>query len=151
RRRLNGPVDGWKQMLLDGGRLYITRNGSPAKKPDDGGAEFLAVNARTGETIWQQPWGAVQLTCRASPGSVGNVVAGFTAEGMPAKPVARAFDAATGKPLWRHELPSDLKTIAGGACVLDGAMFFSCGFTWGKGAGSTIAVEPATGKVLWTS
>ena len=65
--------------------------------------------------------------------------------------MARAFDAATGKPLWRHELPSDLKTVAGGACVLDGTMFFSCGLTWGKGAGSTIAVEPATGKVLWTS
>jgi outer membrane protein assembly factor BamB len=65
--------------------------------------------------------------------------------------VARAFDAATGKPLWRHELPSELKTVAGGACVLDGTMFFSCGLTWGKGAGSTIAVEPASGKVLWTS
>src|SRR5207244_10111866 len=27
RRRLNGPTDGWKQMLLAGGRLYINRNG----------------------------------------------------------------------------------------------------------------------------
>jgi len=41
--------------------------------------------------------------------------------------------------------------VAGGACLLDGTMFFSCGLTWGEGAGSTIAVEPATGKVLWTS
>jgi outer membrane protein assembly factor BamB len=69
---------------------------------------------------------------------------------MPPKPVARAFDAATGKPLWRHELPADLpRNVPGGACMLDGIMFFSCG--QGKNAGATIAVEPATGKVLWTS
>jgi outer membrane protein assembly factor BamB len=151
RRRLNGPVDGWKQMLLDGGRLYITRNGSSTRKPEEGGPSFLAVDARTGATLWQQPWGSIQGTCRSSPVIVGNVLAGFTAEGKPPKPVARAFDAATGKPLWSHELPSDLKTVAGGACLLDGTMYFSCGLTWGKGVGSTIAVEPATGKVLWTS
>src|SRR5262249_19182582 len=98
RRRLNGPVDGWEQMLLapltlpsppsEGGegrvrgRLYITRNGaSTARKPGDGGSELLAVDAGTGETIWTQPWGVIQSTCRGSPVSVGNVVAGFTAEG----------------------------------------------------------------------
>lgn len=151
RRRLNGPVDGWKQMLLDGGRLYITRNGSTTRKVGDGGSELLAVDARNGETLWQQPWGSIQGTCRSSPVLVDKVVAGFTAEGTPPKPMALAFDSTTGKPLWRHELPSDLKTVAGGACVLDGVMFFSCGLTWGKGVGSTIAVEPVTGKVLWTS
>src|SRR5439155_20198822 len=114
-------------------------------------SEFLAVDARTGETLWRQPWGAIQSTCRSSPVIVGDVVAGFTAEGKPPRPVARAFDAVTGKSLWSQELPSDLKSVAGGACVLDGTMFFSCGLTWGKGAGSTIAVEPKSGKVLWTS
>lgn len=148
RRRLDGPVDGWTQMLLDGGRLYLNRNGRAKGGPGEGGS-FLAVDARTGATLWQQPWGAIQNTCRGSPVVVGTVVAGFTAEGVPPKPVARAFDTATGKPLWQHELPSDLKVMAGGACVLDGTMFFSCG--QGKAAGSTIAVEPATGKVLWTS
>jgi outer membrane protein assembly factor BamB len=152
RRRLNSPVDGWEQMLFDHGRLYITRNGSSTtRKPGDGGSEFLAVDAGTGETIWQQPWGVIQSTCRTSPVIVGKVVAGFTAEGKPGKPMAKAFDAATGEPLWSHALPSDLKTVAGGACVLDDVMFFSCGLSWGKGAGSTIAVEPATGKVIWTS
>ena len=63
--------------------------------------------------------------------------------------VARAFAAYTGKPLWRIELPGNAKSLAGGACVLDGTMFFSCGQTWGKGAGGTVAVEPKTGKVLW--
>ncbi|MGE3804258.1 MAG: PQQ-binding-like beta-propeller repeat protein [Gemmataceae bacterium] len=152
RRRLNGPVDGWKQMLLDNGRLYVTRNSPyPGRAAGDGGSEFLAIDAANGETIWQQPWGTIQGTCRSAPVLVGKVVAGFTAEGKPAVPVARAFDAATGKPLWRHELPADLQKIAGGACVLDGVMYFSCGHTWGKGAGSTIAVDPATGKLLWTS
>src|SRR4029077_9029486 len=105
------------------------------------------VDARSGATLWQQPWGSIQGTCRSSPVIVGKVLAGFTAEGSPPKPVARAFDAATGKPLWRHELPSDLqKGVAGGACVLDGIMYFSCGATWGKGSGSTVAIDPTTGK-----
>jgi len=152
RRRLNGPIDGWKQMLLDGGRLYITRNSTSNKRPvGEGGSEFLAVDAGTGETLWTKPWGSIQGTCRSAPVKVGNVVAGFTAEGTPPKPVAIAFDAFDGKPLWRHEMPAELKNVAGGACVLDGVMYFSCGLTWGKGAGSTIAVEPATGKLLWTS
>src|SRR5581483_10673326 len=77
RRRLNGPVDGWKQMLLDGGRLYINRNSPyPGRKAGDGGSEFLAVDARTGKTLWQQPWGSIQGTCRSSPVIAGNVVAG---------------------------------------------------------------------------
>src|SRR5262249_12130345 len=39
RRRINGPVDGWKQMLLDGARLYITRNSHyPNRKPGQGGS-----------------------------------------------------------------------------------------------------------------
>jgi len=152
RRRLNSPIDGWKQMLLDRGRLYITRNGAlTTRVPGNGGSEFLAVDARTGETLWHQPWGAIQATCRGAPVLVGKVVAGLTTEGTPPKPVAQAFDSDTGRPLWRHELPADLKTVAGGACVLDDVMFFSCGLGWGKGAGATIAVEPATGKVLWTS
>src|SRR5262249_22173389 len=93
-----------------------------------------------------QRWGVIQSTCRTSPVIVGNVVAGFTAEGKPAKLVAKAFDAATGKPLWSLALPSDLKTVAGGACVLDGVMFFSCGLSSGKGAGAA-----RTGKIIWTS
>src|SRR5262249_49519420 len=71
--------------------------------------------------------------------------------GDPPTPQAQAFDAATGKPLWKHVLPGSAKSIAGGACVLDGIMFFSCGQSWGNGPGGTIAVERASGKVLWTS
>src|SRR5262249_6700409 len=53
RRRLNGPVDGWKQMLLDRGRLFVTRNGSSlTRKRGDGGSEFLALDAGTGEELW---------------------------------------------------------------------------------------------------
>lgn len=153
RRRLNGPVDGWKQMLLHDNRLFVTRNGrSAARKQGDGGSEFLALDAATGETLWTRPWGSIQGTCRSSPVLVGDVVAGFTAEGTPSKPVAKAFVAKTGKPLWSHELPGKLpKGVAGGACALDGVMFFSCGHTWGKGEGATIAVEPSKGKLLWST
>lgn len=152
RYRLNGPVDGWKQMLLHGRRLYLTRSTAGKQRPiDAGGPSLCCLDADTGAMIWQQPWGTSQGTCRGAPVLVGDVVAGFTVTGDPPRPHAQAFDAATGKPLWKHELPGDVKSTAGGACVLDGVMFFSCGQTWGNGPGSTIAVEPASGKVLWTS
>ncbi len=151
RRRLNSPVDGWEQMLLDQGRLFITRNaGKLDRKPGAGGAELLSVEAKNGRTRWETTWGSIQGTCRTSPVLVGNVVAGFTVEGSPPRPVAKAFDADTGKPLWSHDMHGDAKTRAGGACVLDGMMIFSCGHTWGNGAGATIAVEPKSGKIQWS-
>jgi outer membrane protein assembly factor BamB len=153
RKRLTGPVDGWKQLLLDRGRLFVTRNApsSRRRKPEEGGASFSAFDARDGKLLWQTEWGRLQGTCRTAPVAMGDVVAGITTEGEPVRPVARAFDAATGKPGWRVELPGNEKSLAGGACILDGVMFFSCGQTWGSGPGGTVAIDPKTGKVLWRS
>ncbi|MBI2808565.1 MAG: PQQ-binding-like beta-propeller repeat protein [Planctomycetes bacterium] len=153
RQRLNGPIDGWKQLLLDRGILYVTRGSSRLgeRKPGEGGASFRAFDAASGKLRWEIPWGALQGTCRTAPVIVGDVVAGITMEGKPMKSIAAAFDRNTGKPLWRIDLPGSAKSLAGGACVLDGVMFFSCGLSWGGGPGSTVAVEPASGKVLWTT
>jgi outer membrane protein assembly factor BamB len=157
RQRLNGPIDGWKQLLLDRGRLFVTRSATSGTRrpPEEGGPSLSAWDARTGKLLWRKPWGSLQGTCRTSPVAVGDVVAGVTTEGDPPKPVALAFDAATGRPLWRLELPGEPtprgKLLAGGACVLDGTMFFSSGQTWGNGPGGTVAVEPATGRALWTT
>ena len=52
-------------------------------------------------------------------------------------------------PTLAQPLPSDLKTVAGGACVLDGVMYFSCGHTWGKGPGSTQAPFAFLGCVAY--
>jgi len=152
RQRLNGPIDGWKQMLVHDGRLYFTR--STAGKPRDietGGPSFCCMNADTGAMIWQQPWGISQGTCRAAPVLVGDVVAGFTVTGDPPLPHVLAFHAITGKPLWKHVLPGTAKSMAGGACVLDGVIYVSCGLAWGDGPGSTMAIDPASGKALWTN
>jgi len=153
RQRLTGPVDGWKQLLLDHGRLFVTRNGrtSRRRKPEEGGATLTAFDATTGRLLWQQPWGSLQGTCRTAPVVVGDVVAGITTDADPVRPVAKAFDAATGKPMWQIALPGNEKSLAAGACVLDGVMFFSCGQTWGNGAGGTVAVDPMTGTTLWTT
>jgi outer membrane protein assembly factor BamB len=153
RHRLTGPMDGWKQLLLDGGRLFVTRNGrtSRRRKPTEGGASLTAFDTATGRQLWQQPWGSLQGTCRTAPVSVGGVVAGITTDADPVRPIAKAFDAATGKLLWQVALPGNQKSLAGGACVLDGVMIFSCGQTWGDGAGGTVAVDPKTGRTLWTT
>jgi outer membrane protein assembly factor BamB len=57
RQRLTGPVDGWKQLLLDRGRLFVTRNGrTPHRRsPDEGGPTLTAFQAATGRLLWQQP------------------------------------------------------------------------------------------------
>ena len=166
RQRLTGPMDGWKQLLLDrrdGGpqrqrsaaltRLFVTRNGRTSRRrgPKEGGPTLTAFDAATGHQLWQQPWGSLQGTCRTAPIVVGDVVAGITTDAEPVRPVAKAFDVVSGEPLWKITLPGNEKSLAGGACVLDGVMFFSCGQTWGNGAGGTMAVEPKTGKVLWTT
>jgi outer membrane protein assembly factor BamB len=151
RQRLNSPIGGWQQLLLDGGRLFVTRSTAAlrTRKPAEGGSAFSAFDAETGQLLWQQPWGSLQGTCRTSPVSVGDVVAGITQEGTPPQMRVRAFHAKTGEPLWSLELPGNEKLMAGGACVLNDKMIFSCGQTWGSGIGATVAVEPATGKILW--
>lgn len=152
RQRVNGPIDGWKQALLHEGKLYLCRSTTRGTRgPEIGGPSLSCFDARTGTRLWQQPWGISQGTCRAAPVLVGNVVAGFTVTGEPPLPHALAFEASTGKPLWKHPLPGDAKSLAGGACVVDGLMLFSCGQTWGNGAGGTIAVEPDSGKIVWKS
>lgn len=151
RQRLNSPIGGWQQLLLEGGRLFVTRSTAAlrTRKPEEGGSAFSAFDAATGERLWQTPWGSLQGTCRTSPVIVGDAVAGITQEGTPPQMRVRAFHAKTGESRWSLDLPGNGKLMAGGACVLSDKMIFSCGQTWGSGAGATMAVEPATGKVLW--
>jgi outer membrane protein assembly factor BamB len=151
RKRLTGPVDGWKQMLHDNGQLFVTRNARTSRRrtPEQGGPTITAFDAATGRQLWQHPWGLLQGTCRAAPVIVDNVVAGITTDGDPVRPVAKAYDAGSGRLLWEVALPGDKKSLAGGSCVMDGVMYFSCGQTWGNGAGGTVAIDPKSGKTLW--
>lgn len=151
RQRLNSPVGGWKQLLLHQGRAFVTRSAraSSIRKPEEGGATFSAFDAGTGKLVWQKPWGALQSTCRTAPVAVGDVVAAITMEGTPLRPIVKAFSAKTGEPRWTLELAGNEKLMSGGACVVNETMIFSCGQTWDNGVGSTVAVEPASGKVLW--
>ncbi len=74
--------------------------------------------------------------------------------GFPAdqKPLVRAYDIETGKEVWTRDFS---KYGAGGddagMCLMDGTIYYSCYFG-GKGPlGVTAAIEPETGRVLWST
>ena len=106
RQRLNSPIGGWQQVLLDRGKLFVTRSTAAlrTRKPEEGGSAFSAFDAETGKLLWQAPWGSLQGTCRTSPVIVGDVVASITQEGTPPQMRARAFQAKTGEPLWSLDM-----------------------------------------------
>ena len=68
------------------------------------------------------------------------------------KPLVRAYDMQTGEERWTLDFS---KYGSGGddagMCLMDGTLYYSCYFG-GKGpTGVTAAIEPETGKILWTT
>jgi outer membrane protein assembly factor BamB len=108
--------------------------------------------------LWNTDIGGRYIWENSSPVVAGDKVAfGFAAKGTPPGTVIQAWETASGKPAWRVEL-----NVAGnrsgsiGGCT-DGRVLY---FTAGAGAwqwkqegdrqrGEAVAIEAATGKVLW--
>ena len=68
----------------------------------------------------------------------------------PAGQVVDAWDAATGRPLWRVTFRSGGKRLNGPAgCAGDGLMFFTGGGESRDATGETVAVVPRSGEILW--
>jgi len=68
------------------------------------------------------------------------------------KPLVRAWDFETGRELWTRDFSEfGAGGDDAGMCLLDGTLYYSCYFG-GKGpTGVTAALEPATGRVLWST
>jgi outer membrane protein assembly factor BamB len=97
------------------------------------GADFVAVDASTGEIAWRQPL-AGDLTGTAT---VANGIAYIGASGDTDTTPLRAFDAASGTPLWESE-----ESLASPA-VADGVAYS------GSTTGLVAALDAATGEVRW--
>ncbi|MHC4177994.1 MAG: PQQ-binding-like beta-propeller repeat protein [Planctomycetota bacterium] len=75
------------------------------------------------------------------------------------KPLVRAYDIDTGKEVWtadfsKHGFGGD----DAGLCLMDGTLYYSCFFGYlrrggnaPRATGVTAAIEPATGRLLWST
>jgi glucose dehydrogenase len=98
-------------------RFWDPSNGWPCIKPP--WAEIFAVNAKTGDIVWREPFGTVDaLAAKGFPNtgapntgpmivtSSGLIFIGGTNDGR-----FRAFDARTGKNLWTEKIDASAHTI----------------------------------------
>jgi outer membrane protein assembly factor BamB len=148
-----GPGD-THGALSAGGRVYVAR---PQTRPGLKGSDISCLDESTGKTLWTAEIGAAgDGHSWVSPVLADGRVAFASVKGEPAKPVAEAWDAETGKPAWQVELGvkpgKPIRAPAG--CASGGTFFFSVGgMTDNKPedryGGETVAIEAKTGKVLW--
>jgi len=155
RRRL--PLQTWARhgALCANGRIYVPRP-RQGVKPGATLSALCCLDAATGDTLWQADIGMC-ASSRAAPALANGVVAfGSRYEGGPA---VEAWDAITGKTLWRIELDARGDQMAGPNGCADGATFY---FSVGQGKwqwkqegdaprGQTVAIEGRSGRILWTA
>jgi len=161
RRKLSDQAWCRSALLCADGKVYVPRMFSLRYPKSLGNASSLyCLDGETGRILWQRPIG-IGDRLRASPVFADGVVAfgSLYQEGesptfcRPEEAVGQAidaWDADTGRPLWRVALESDGKYLNGPAgCVGDGLFFFTGGGENSGDTGETVAIEPRTGKIRW--
>ena len=163
RRHLPGQAWCRSALLAAEGNIYVPRMFS-LRYPKSLGvpSELFCLSGETGELIWRASIG-IGDRLRASPIYCDGVVAfgSLYKEGDPPTffsgqhavgQAVDAWDATSGKPLWRVKIASDGKVLNGPAgCAGAGVMFFTGGGEGNRDRGETIAIDPRTGGVLWRS
>jgi len=157
RRRLPPVGQEWGNssgLLAAGGRLYVPR-------PNDKMAgTFSCLALETGAILWSSDIGGRGIWQRSSPvPAAGKVAFGYTMKGTPPATIIQAWDADTGTPAWQVELNvagNRAGSIAG--CTDGRVMYFTAGaqaWQWkqqgDKKRGEAVAIDAATGHVLWRS
>jgi len=151
-------VGGFSSFAVSGGKAFTLtmRNVEGADRET-----LVALDANTGKELWFAPLGPIKINDGGNDGAADNKggdgprctpsIDGDKVYVNSSKLVVSCFDAATGKPVWSHDL---LKEFAGrnigwgnaASALVDGDLVF----IGGGGAGqSLIAFEKATGKVAW--
>jgi len=147
RRQLPGLKRGFGSagragILCSGERVYLPRSKN--------GGKLFCLDRRNGAVLWTAAIGYGSGS-RAAPVTAGDVVAFGFLQGRPARSIVKAWDAESGKTLWEVELKNSSKqrTSASSGCAAGVIMIFSGGSSGKKGSGETLAIEAATGKVIW--
>jgi outer membrane protein assembly factor BamB len=153
RRKL--PYQAWTRasLLLGEGKAFISRMFSPRyPKTPDVPSEFYCLDLETGDMVWSREIG-VGDRLRCSPTYADGVVAyGSLYDHLSGSPrqIVEAWDADSGRSLWRIALNSSGELLNGPAgCAGNGLMYFTGGGETEPRTGETIAVVPWTGEVMW--
>src|SRR5262245_61012582 len=104
------------------GRLFVSSNvGDPATNLSTGVAKLFALDAGTGEILWQVDAGTGVF-------GAASVADGVVYQGT-VDPAMEAFDAESGASLWKYE-PGG--SVGGGPSVVDGTLYWGYGFWLGE-------------------
>jgi outer membrane protein assembly factor BamB len=137
---------GYATPIIVGDRVYVF-----ARRRDDD--VMLCLNAETGDLIWETRYpapyapGKPAATHGAGPKATPTYHLGRLFS-LSASGILAAFDAATGKLLWKTAAPSEAPYFnAASSPVADGALVFAHPGNYGP----LTAYDAATGRVSWTA
>jgi outer membrane protein assembly factor BamB len=128
--------------LCQDGRIYVPRAVSKQR------GLLYCLDQETGETLWTAPLGGSSWYARGAPVPAAGRIAIGHLKGDPPASVVEAWDAKTGAPAWEVKLEA-AKAEAHG-CASGGTLVFSGGGR-ADGQGETVAIDAASGRVLWRS
>lgn len=164
RRYFPGVHVSYTSPIYHEGRLWVPQAGLRA-------CRLRCLDAATGALLWEAPFSGSPSWNRQLPPIVYKdlVIYQFgtgrytprtwlfehqSTFGFPEdhKPLVRAWNLASGREVWTRDFS---KFGSGGddagMCLMDGTLYYSCYFG-GKGPlGVTAAIEPETGRVLWST
>jgi polyvinyl alcohol dehydrogenase (cytochrome) len=119
---------------VDGTRIYVAIANSRLEDhgqllPGHHGGSFSALDAATGQILWQTPEAVAPPLCPGCPSPPGPVapvsVANGVVYGATLTGFYRALDAATGDVLWSYQAGG---SVGGGAAIVRGTVYWGSGF-----------------------
>jgi outer membrane protein assembly factor BamB len=158
----SGPPRAWKVPLADGFSSFAVQGGRAyTLVARDGREVLLALDAATGKEVWSAPLGKKEYDGGADAGADGNEggdgprstpsVAGGRVVAFDARLGLFAFDATSGKELWKHDLLSEfsgrnIRWQNAASPLCEGELVLVAG---GGADESLLAFEAKTGEVAW--
>lgn len=157
-----GPPSAWKVPLADGFSSFAVQGGRAfTLVARDGREVLLALDAESGKELWSAPLGKREYDGGADSGADGNE-GGDGPRSTPSVSDGRVFafdallglacfDAASGKELWKHDLPAEfhgrnIRWQNAASPLLEGGLVLVAG----GGAGeSFLAFDERSGVVVW--